>query len=62
MWEVTLIGKSFSSKNSFLNKLVNGTSAVGIKYNLSDVLNKSSSNFGNCPVPIKESSLAIKGT
>ena len=62
MWDVTFIGKSFSFRNSSLNKLVNGTSAVGMRKSLSDVLNISYSNLGNCPVPISDSSFAMKGT
>jgi hypothetical protein len=44
--------------------LVTGTSAVGIKYKSGSslTLNKSSANFGNCPVPYKLSALTIYGT
>ena len=41
--------------------LVRGTSAVGINQRLSDVLNKSSSNLGSCPVPVIISLLTKTG-
>ena len=36
--------------------------AIGIRYNFSLVLKRSSSNLGNCPVPVNDSEFAIKGT
>ena len=49
-----------------LTRLVKGTSPVGIKYkSLSSlpllVTNKSSANFGNCPVPINDSVFTRNG-
>ena len=57
------MGRSLIDKIISLYILVKGTSAVGIRYKLEfDILNKSSSNFGNCPVPIRLAELHIYGT
>ena len=50
-------GRCVLSIISLATILVNGTSDVGISHLLSVVLNKSSENFGSCPVPNKDSSL-----
>ena len=59
---MTLIGRLLDCKIWSLTKFVNGTSAVGINQWFSPAVNKSSPNFGNCPVPNKESLLTKKGT
>ncbi len=41
---------------------VSGTSAVGISQRPSVVRNRSSANFGNCPVPYSVASLTSDGT
>ena len=57
------MGRSLIDKIVSLYIFVSGTSAVGIKYKFEfDILNRSSSNFGNCPVPIKLLELHIYGT
>ena len=47
--------------NALSNDLVAALRDAFIKYRDSDVLNKSSSNFGRFPVPIKESLFAMYG-
>ena len=56
------IGNWSAVNISSLCILVTGTSAVGIKkYSIPSILNMSSSNFGNCPVPMKLVLFAMKG-
>ena len=48
-----MMGRSLIERIVSLYIIVSGTSAVGIRYMLEfDILNRSSSNFGICPVPI----------
>jgi hypothetical protein len=65
VWAVTASGNSAASMVSPANRLVSGTSAVGIR-NISRpataVRNRSSSNFGSWPVPVMVCLLTSVGT
>ena len=62
---VKATGSSRASKVCPATMLVSGTSAVGIRNSsrpATEVANRSSSNFGSCPVPVMVSRFTRYGT
>ncbi len=56
------MGRRSASSVSLRNRFVTGTSAVGASQkSVFSILNKSSANFGNCPVPNRLAELIRKG-